>query len=256
MAIFLKRSLPVLGFSLGLLLSVASPSSAFKLEPISHVFAPSGPRATQSYEVRNTTNDLVAIEVSTAKREMDLQGKEMLTPAGDDFMIYPPQILLKPGESQTVRVTWLGDPQPDQELAYRLIAAQLPVDLDPKKDDKDMQLANVKVKLAMRYEGSLYIRPTAATADVVIEQIMPKMDGDRKMLAITFHNQGTSRAILNEAQVRLTSNSQSQTFTAETIGLNKVPVLLANEKRQILIPQPAGFDTANLSGTVTLGKQK
>ncbi|NJN49341.1 MAG: molecular chaperone [Alkalinema sp. RL_2_19] len=184
------------------------------MEPISRVFTPTGANATQSYEIKNTTKELLAIEVSTAKRSMDLQGKETLTSADEDFMIYPPQILLKPGESQTVRVTWLGDPQPQHELAYRLIAEQLPIDLDQPAAKPTSKQGSAKVKLTMRYEGSLYIRPSLAAADVIVEQIATQQNGTEAMLAVTLHNRGTSRAILTNAQLQLTDGQQSHTLTA------------------------------------------
>ncbi|MBE9029817.1 molecular chaperone [filamentous cyanobacterium LEGE 11480] len=240
----------------GLILGSGSHAQAFRLKPISRVFRPTGTESTQSYEIHNTTKALLAVEVNTAKRSMNLQGKETLTPADDDFMIYPPQILLKPGESQTVRVTWLGNPKPEQELAYRLIAAQLPINLEPKKIQATGTQVSAGVKLAMRYEGSLYIRPFQAKADVVVEKMEAKMQGAKRMLAVTLHNRGTSRAILLDSQLELNGGIPAKVFTANEMNVIKQPVLLVNHKRQILVPYPVGATEGSFTGKLRLDDKR
>jgi fimbrial chaperone protein len=257
------RHFSLLGVSLfSLLLVVALPAQAFKLIPLSRVFAPAGPNAIQSYEIENTTGEPLAVELNIVKREMNLQGIDKLIPANDDFMIYPPQVLLQPGENQTVRVTWLGDPKPVQELAYRLIAEQLPINLAPTRGTLPVPNAkssfSTSIKIKMRYQGSIYIRPSQAQPDVVLERIEPKVENGKSMLAITLHNQGTARANLKDGQLQLKVVSQNQpsvTTTAAQMGLNERPTLLAKQKRQVLIPYPATLPQGEILGTLTLPYQ-
>jgi fimbrial chaperone protein len=256
------RRFSLLSISLfSLLLSMTLPAQAFKLIPLSRVFAPTGPNAIQSYEIENTTGKPLAVELNIVKREMSLQGMDKLIPANDDFMIYPPQVLLQPGENQTVRVTWLGDPKPTQELAYRLIAEQLPINLTTNTgtfpDSKSGFSTNIKIK--MRYQGSIYIRPSQAQPNVIIEQIEPKLENGKSMLAITLQNGGTARANLKEGQLQLkvaaSQNMPSVTLTADQMGLNERPTLLAKQKRQILIPYPATLPQGEITGTLVLPYQ-
>ena len=58
-----------------------------------------------------------------------LDGIETNQDANDDFIVYPPQLIVPPGTQQVIRVTWIGEPEPPIELAYRLIAEQLPINL-------------------------------------------------------------------------------------------------------------------------------
>lgn len=239
------------------------PAHAFKLIPLSRVFSPTGPNAVQSYEIENNTGEPLAVELNIVKREMSLQGVDKLIPANDDFMIYPPQILLQTGESQTVRVTWLGDPKPAQELAYRLIAEQLPINLAPTggtaSEAPTKSGFNTSIKIKMRYQGSIYIRPSQAQPNVVIERIEPKMENGKSILAITLQNQGSARANLKEGQLQLKVGTQDRsivTLTAAQMGLNERPTLLAKQQRQILIPYPTGLAQGEILGTLTLPYQK
>src|SRR3990167_3997979 len=93
-----------------LILASARPSLAYKLEPISRVFAPSGSNATQSFEIINDGAERGAVTISVTTLERDEAYVEINRDAEDDFLIYPAQIVLSPGKRQTVRLTWLGDP--------------------------------------------------------------------------------------------------------------------------------------------------
>jgi fimbrial chaperone protein len=84
----------------------------FKLEPIQVEFTPSGSLATQSFLFTSTGDKPVAIQLGMVTRESSLDGTEINTDADDQFLIYPPQLVIPPGEQQAVRVTWLGDPKP------------------------------------------------------------------------------------------------------------------------------------------------
>jgi len=115
---------------LGLNLLGTQPSFAaatFRLLPMEMKLAPSGRGATQSFQVESTGDQPVAVQIHTAVRQVGLDGTETYPESEKDFLVYPPQILLKPGTQQTVRVTWLGESKPAKELAYRIIAEQLPL---------------------------------------------------------------------------------------------------------------------------------
>jgi fimbrial chaperone protein len=252
------RKISCLGFTIALLSSFAAPAQAFKLIPLSRIYSPTGSKATQSYEIENTTGEALAVELSTAKREMDLQGVDKLTPADTEFMIYPPQILLQPGESQTVRVTWLGNPNPETELAYRLIAEQLPIKLLPKATNDKSEQLTASVKLQMRYIGSIYIRPAMSQPNVIIDKIESKLDGNKPILEITLENQGSARANLKDGNLQVISNlntSTAITLTAAQLGFNERPTLLAKHKRQIRVPYPVGLSHGELSGRLLLPNQ-
>src|SRR5580765_7183801 len=86
-------------------------AQAFKLVPIQMEFEPAGRGANQSFRLENDSSNTVPVQISMLTRQMDLDGMETNAPAEDDFLVYPPQVLLKPKQVQTVRVKWLGNPK-------------------------------------------------------------------------------------------------------------------------------------------------
>lgn len=235
-----------------LLISTISPVLAFKLDPISRVFEPAGAGATQSYQIINDTSEQIAVEISMAQRKMSLEGKETTEKADDDFLVYPSQIVLPPGGVQSVRVTWLGNPNPEKELAYRIIAEQLPINLK-KPEPSETQTITGSVKVMFRYLGSVYIRPKNAQSKVMISNVSQEKGADGKeQLAITFDNQGNRRAVLSELNLNLTSQQGNQISLKpeELEGINN-GVILAGNQRRFLIPWPKQLPVGQVTAKFT-----
>jgi len=237
--------------SLFLVLLGVQPAFAFKLLPMSREFAPVGSGATQSYEVINDSNERLAVEISIVKRQMNLAGEESYQEADDDFLVYPPQILLEPQKTQTVRVTWLGNPNPAKELTYRIIAQQLPVNLEKPKDNQTQAVG--QVKLLLRYLGSLYIRPANVKPDLVLETAeLQKGTNGINELAISFYNRGTARAALKNLKLNLTSASGQGATVAlqpeQLEGMNNA-VILAGNKRRFVMPWPNNLPVGSVTAT-------
>ncbi|MCB8785785.1 molecular chaperone [Planktothrix agardhii] len=238
-------------FILFIILSGISPALAFKLDPISRVFEPAGAGATQSYQVINDSAEQIAVELSIAERKISLEGQETTESADDDFLVYPSQIVLPPQGVQSVRVTWLGNPNPEKELAYRMIAEQLPINLN-NPEESQAETTSGAVKVMFRYMGSVYIRPKNAESKVVLNGITHEKGTDgNDRLVITFDNQGTRRAVLSELNLNLTSQGSQLTLKPEQLeGVNN-GVILAGNQRRFSIPWPQQLPIGEVTGTFT-----
>ena len=250
----------ILPLVIGANLVTALPSSSqveatFQFSPMLANFAPSGQKSNQSFVVRNTGKKATAIQIRMVKREMDLDGKEINTDADDDFILYPPQMLVKAGESQTVRVTWVGDASPAKELSYRIIAEQLPIDLT--EITQTQGNTTVSIKVLFQYMGSVYIVPPNVAANVSLEnavcQVETSKDGKKEnKLQLTFANQGTAHALLSNLRLSLAPiGKESNPIKLEAKQLTGVngENMLAGSKRRFSLPCPVGLPNEKLSGT-------
>lgn len=246
-----KWTLPLaLGLSL-LGTPAALAGAAFRLTPPRMVFTPGGSGATRSFRIESTGDQPVAVEIKMTKRQVSLNGTETQPSAEEEFVVYPPQMLLKPGASQTVRVTWLGDPTPSTELAYRLIAEQLPINLP--EVEQNQGGAIVKLKALYRYVGSIFITPPKVAPKVVLEQAACQpVQGKANQLLLTFANQGTAHTYLSGLKLHLAPVGQ------ESKVVNLLPEqlkgvdgtnLLAGGKRQFTLACPAAFPIGPVSAT-------
>ena len=129
-----------------------SAAHGFTLVPISATVDPKGYGVTASFRVENETSNRVAFQISMVTRDMNELGKETMLPATNLFTVFPPQGIIPAGQKQNVRVVWKGTPSPTNELAYRIVAEELPVDLEGEKDSSH-------IKVLLRYLGTVYVRP-------------------------------------------------------------------------------------------------
>lgn len=245
----MKFSFRAILLSLLLSLSSVTAALAFELKPMSRDFSPTGDSSTQSYEVVNSSDKQVAVEISMKKRQMDVNGTESYEDANDDFLVYPTQILLEPGSSQTVRVTWLGDPQPTSELAYRMVADQLPVQFGNASDNTANAVGQISI--LMHYIGSVYIHPEGVKPDVILDEIVPQVNPETGVneLVVTFHNQGLARTHLNDLKLRLTAAGTTIELSPEQLSTLEKQIILAGNRRRFVIPYPENLPAGTVTAT-------
>ncbi len=226
---------------LALLLSLAPlPAQAFRFVPFTAELDPSGPGANQTFKVENNSSERIAVEISVFRRGMNLDGSDELSEADDDFVVFPSQIVLEPEQSQNVRVQWIGDPKPETELAYRIVAEQLPIDLEPAEG------SGGSVKILVRYKGAIYVRPAGARADVVVQGAAAESEAGERQLSVTLHNRGRAHTILRNLTLQLAghgangngSEAALELGPQDLAGMNGENILAAAQRR-FLLPWPA-----------------
>lgn len=231
-------------------LVAASPCAALQFTPFVQDFAPQGREARRTYSLENDGDAPIAVQVRMVERRMALDGSEQNLDAEDDFVVFPPQLVLQPGERRTVRVQWIGDPAPTVELAYRIIVEQLPVDFGgPAR-------TGLNVQLLVRYEGAVYIAPPGVAGAAALEAVEPvEGGGGAKRLAVTVVNRGTAHTVLRSPRLALKSqrDSSAATLPAERLDGLRGENVLAGGRRRFVLPWPDGLTfgpvTAEMSFT-------
>jgi len=235
--------------SIGMIMLLMVPSYALRIELSNAVFTPSGRGSNQNLFVTNNSDKILAVEIYSKKREMKVDdGTDILTET-EDFLIYPNQLLLQPGEQQVSTVTWGGEKNPESELAYRLIVEQLNLDLGS-EENEDSGGVNVRLTALTKIVKAAYIRPSGAKADILVEDAKVKsykFDGKKKsknMLEVLLINQGTSHKIIKNVKLRVVPKDKSgadQSEKAIVLAPDQMKGsmnMLAKGKRRFLIPWP------------------
>lgn len=209
---------------------------AFQFKPIAVDFSPEGKNSTRSFLVNNDGNQSIAIQVSMTTREIDIDGVESREEAAEDFIVYPSQMILLPGEAQTVRVSWAGPPDIKKEYAYRIIGEQLPIDM---REESHLETPQGEFNISMRYIGSVYVAPEGAKPDLTIDsaEIIKNEEG-KDVLEVIFYNKGTAHSMLRDIVLEIFSKKGREAISA--FSSNEVPDfnranILAGAKRRILI---------------------
>ena len=232
----------------------ASPALAFKISPFNAEMAPAGPRARLDYLVENDSSEPTAVQIGVVRREQAEDGTETLSQADDQFLIFPAQLILLPKEKRIVRVQWLGPVKPEKELAYRIVAEQLPVELNKPAEAKN------NLRLLVRYLTAVYIVPPGIhpnlARDVVVERAEPGRDPEgRQTMDVTLANRGPAHIHLRN--IRLTARSSgdgktvtlsSQRLTGSMLGEN----ILAGSVRRFSMAWPPELGVGPVSVTLEM----
>jgi fimbrial chaperone protein len=221
------------------LVLMAAPAYAFKLTPIEAEFGP-GRLASQTFKVENSGAKPVAIELSVFSRAMAANGEDVLAPAPDDFELFPDQILLQPGETQSVRVQWTGSSAPATEIAYRLMAEQLPIDIGSDGAERS------GLKLLVKYMAALYVRP-ADPAAVLTATIAADLRDGHKLAVIKVKNTGNAHAVLQDSMLEVSAGGQPVAFEPEQREAVHGKNILPGVERELLLPWSKAMEAGALT---------
>ena len=187
-----------------LLIMVSLPTSGFRLTPMTQALDISSGGKKAVFHVKNESDKPIAVEISLAKRVMDKKGKEQHPDAGDLFIIFPDQLIVKPKEKRAISVTYLGQEQPVKEEAYRLIAEQLPVGLDKSKK-------RTNIKILLKYVAAFYIRPKKPKSDLRLKTLKTRIL-KKRTLRFVVRNEGSIHEILADYKLKVSSPKNSSTL--------------------------------------------
>ncbi len=251
-----------------------SAHAAFEFSPIISKLAPSGPEASTTFNVSNSGDNKIPIQVTIVARDPDETGKEVYAEnedISDMFRIFPAQMVLNPKETRAIRVSYVGTPKLKSELAFRIIAEELPVDVtDPKKVYKK---AVANVSIAIKYVGSLYVTPPGAKSEMLLEaqpvdQEVPVTGGKtagkgkvttvtEKVLVLTVTNKGSTHEIIRKPILKLQSLADKSEIVLQGAELPTLANLniLAGKTRKFILTWPKTLPVGPLKASFEVAKE-
>jgi hypothetical protein len=187
----------------------------------------------------------IPVEVSVARREISIDGK-VGYPAGEplsDFVLFPSQVILYPGDVTKVQLQWAGEKIPEKEMTFGLIADQVAVDAEQKAPAKK---AMASVSVLTRYEGIVVLRPPKVKAAVIVDTAYAKADSSGTLLVAILNNQGTGMQSLKKISLTVAPiDAQGKPdMSKSTLYSPEIPTqfignsLFAGFRRRIEAPWP------------------
>ena len=167
------------------IIGVSAPmtATAFEVQPMRHSLFPMGGQNSGLFTVRNTRQEPLPVEIVVAKRVFQDDGQRSETPADEDFVVFPFQALIQPGDSQAFRFQYVGDLNLDEETAYTIHAKEVPVDPGPGFSG---------LRYVYSFGVAVYIEDSEAESDLSISKVTRSDD----VLTLTLENAETSFARL------------------------------------------------------------
>lgn len=217
----------LLGVVIVLAVLIIPTAEAFQLRPMTVTMnaAEQPPRTT--FEVRNTTDAPIAVQMRVSTRRIDSSGTEFNDDASDELQIFPSQLILRPGQTQTVRVRWMGEAVTSEERSFRVVAEQLPINLDGENQEA------TGISMMLRYRAALYVAPPEASADVQVTEI----DAQGDVIRVRVENRGTAHQLLSDGTLMVKAEGREIALDAREIDAVATVNLLPGNERWVAIPR-------------------
>jgi fimbrial chaperone protein len=208
-------------------------AEAFRLEPMVVNFTPDGAGSSKIFRIENEAKEKIAVKVEAFTREIDDKGKEKMVPS-KDFKIYPDQISLNGSDSRAIRVVYLGPKDLEKEVAYRIVASQLPVAFDEVKKQTG-------IKFLFQFVASVYVTDANYYPKIVVEPIK-RLDKDT--LRISVANKGQRHTLLKNVKIEMKDNAGKTVMLRDLVKDWDGENVLSGNRRVFKVKSTSDFDLA------------
>ena len=127
-------------------------ASAMTVQPVVIDLQTAGRSMSQVIQVENTFATPLPVELTIQELELTADGVKQTGKDPGDLLVFPPQAIIAPGQTQTFRVQYVGDPGLAKSKHYYVTVAQLPVKL-PEGQSAIQILYNFQVLISVSPAG-------------------------------------------------------------------------------------------------------
>lgn len=191
----------------------ATASEAARVAPMIVEVQPSGRGAIARVELTNPDARTFPVEAQMMRGEISDTGELTLTPADDDFLVFPAQAVVQPNSQQVFRVQYVGDPALDHSELYYLAIRQVPV---------DMSVAQNQVQVVVNFNVLVNVIPDGAVANPEMVSAHPATRNDAAGIEVQIANRGNRYFNAGTLEWRIVGTGADGQAYAQTIPPNEI----------------------------------
>jgi fimbrial chaperone protein len=157
-------------------------AQAARISPMVVEVKPVGRGSVARVELTNPGQAEFPVEAQMFRGVISEAGELELTPADDQFLVFPPQRVVPARSQQVFRVQYIGEPElPASEIYYMQIR-QIPVAIAPDQS---------QVQVVVNFNVLVNVIPDGARAEPIVESIRPEVRQDVTGIEVRLVNRGT-----------------------------------------------------------------
>jgi len=227
-------------------LMVLAPQGAFAMSvsPTHIELKSAGSKSRSSVVVRNTSSTPLPVEAVLKQLVVGRNGKAQGGSLSNDFLVFPPQALIRPGASQVFRVTWVGEPVLNRSRSFLLTLQQLPV---------RMQRAPNQVQVVMAFGVVINVAPPRGRPRLkLVSSGLTRNRVGQLNPVVTVYNPSSVHALLPHSTIRLRGKGWAKTLSPSYLDQQVGIGLVQPGKRRrfvlpVIVPARAGKLRASLN---------
>jgi fimbrial chaperone protein len=245
----MKRILMSAAFAAALILPQQI-AVAMTVQPVIINLKQSGNGMTQIITVENTFATPLPVELRVQSLEFDENGVKETGKDPGDLLIFPPQALIQPGQTQSFRVQYVGDPELKTSKHYYVTVAQLPVKLPAGQS---------AIQILYNFQVLVSIAPTGVKPAIKVQSAeIGHNPAGKPIPLVTLSNTSAAYGYLSEGRLRIVEKDAAgkEVFrrtlsgpeTQQTIGFGLVG---ANQTRRMSLPIELPVDGGSVDVSFT-----
>jgi fimbrial chaperone protein len=237
-------------------LGLAAPAAAMTVQPVVIDLKPAGHAGSAAITVENTFTTPLPVELTVQSLAFDETGVKPTGKDPGDILVFPPQAIIAPGQTQTFRVQWVGDPTLARSQHYFVTVAQLPVKL-PEGQSAIQILYDFQVLVSVAAsQGEPHLTVTAASVSKVAGA--KPTDPVKYEPLVTVKNRGPNYGYLSHSRMTVSERNGagkevfkrvlSPEEIQQTLGFGLIgPEVSRTLTIPVELPQPQGTVAVELS---------
>ena len=196
-----RRFLARLLLAVAALAGAAVPATAMTVSPVVVNLTTSGRGFTQTISVENTFSTPLPVELRVEELRADGNGFIASGVESPDLLVFPPQAMIQPGQTQSYRVQYVGDPELARSKHYYVTIAQLPVQRSE---------GQPAIQVLYNFQVLVSVAPQAGTPALRVERVeAATTDEGRAAAAITVTNASNTHGYLSNGRLRIIQKDAS-----------------------------------------------
>jgi fimbrial chaperone protein len=249
---FKTTYLPAL-LSAAALAAVVAPAPAayaMTVQPVVVDLRTAGRQMSTVVTVENSFQTPLPVELRGVEATFGDTGLTATDKPANDLLIFPPQALIPPGQTQSFRIQWVGDPEIHGSKHYYVTVAQLPVKLPEGQS---------AIQILYNFQVVVNVGPARGKPHISISKTEIEKAADGKFHPVVYlDNPGDSYGYLSDGRLRITQKDAAgkevfkRSYTAaevqQTIGFGLVAAG-AHRRLPLSVDLPSGEGTVDVQFT-------
>lgn len=231
-------------------LGLAGAVIAMTVQPVVINLTTAGRGMSQTFTVENTFANPLPVEIRIQDLTLTDAGVQGTGTDSGDLLVFPQQAMIQPGQTQTFRVQYVGDPGLARSRHHYVTVAQLPV---------QMPAGQSAIQILYNFQVLVSISPANTQPAITVTGAAVERNAEgRPVPAITVTNGAAAHGYLSNGRLRIVQRDGSgrEVFRRtlpgpelqQTIGFGLIG---AGQTRRVIIPVELPTDGGTVEAEFT-----
>jgi P pilus assembly chaperone PapD len=211
---------------------------AYEVTPMRVFLQPDRGQNSATITINNIREEPLPVEIEVFRRVVAANGEQVFEPAEEEFITFPPQVQIAAGQSQAIRIQYVGELGEVAE-AFVVQVTEVPVN----------RLEGTGIQFTYNFGVAVYVQPPRARARLAVSEASAAEGTLRFKVANSGNDYGFLTGQVLEYRIGAT---RVQLTPDELTGLVSNPIVPPGATREFAFPLPAtsAAGTAAANGPV------